>query len=632
MPVSNMDASSERDAKESTQLFGKLYGELNLALDAIAKDFKAEEFDPLPHVVKILEPQSAESREQRQEEIDASFGSMDDATEKIIDVYYVGFNKSIKNYSTILSHVTTSQRNVHQLRKDLDKTKKYLSSRSKAVKAMWKQNLEFAEMIKILDKMEELRKVPKRLEELMTSHYYLNAARLLVNSRQELFAEELLDVGALAELRNDLTEKKSTFHEILIYELNDCLYNNSNDESELEDDLDIARTTNWNETLNEDLTKDPRSDRNLYIRFIVEALHTVERLPTLLSSLTTQLSIQLRTIIEDCITQVKTQREIKLKKPEEILRKKDQKKENDLVLLCQLVFPKCLLILKNHIYLSTLISKKYIKPDPKGDSKKFSANPYTIESVWKVMQAELEALIKIHLQGTFTEEGFLLNPIGASMKTIQNVGNFILENIPTIPMVEGSPAIPTKAPTKAKPKQLFSFAGSSAATFTRGVEKSNANSKHDIFGGNLPLVPSTPYNITPIFLQITDFDQKAAQMLPFSKDGIGLKRFVDEWIISNFIPHLQNDFTARVDSALDSSEAFKSRDRMKGVYSPLIAYRPLIQSAMDIYEFVEELFLDVVTMPTYSSAYLDIIETTLTKYIERCKLKLREVLEATETG
>jgi exocyst complex component 4 len=78
---------------------------------------------------------------------------MEVAMNKIVDEYFQGFNTSIRNYSGILNNVNSSQRSVQLLKKDLEKTRSYLASRSRALKTMWKQNVEYAETIKILEKM-----------------------------------------------------------------------------------------------------------------------------------------------------------------------------------------------------------------------------------------------------------------------------------------------------------------------------------------------------------------------------------------------------------------------------------------------------------------------------------------------
>jgi hypothetical protein len=49
-----------------------------------------------------------------------------------------------------MNHSTES---VETLSADVEKAKKYLASRSKSLKAMWREKLEYTELMKILDKM-----------------------------------------------------------------------------------------------------------------------------------------------------------------------------------------------------------------------------------------------------------------------------------------------------------------------------------------------------------------------------------------------------------------------------------------------------------------------------------------------
>src|SRR5690606_33426134 len=100
-------------------------------------------------VVKVL--QDTSNRDKKLDELGEYYDSMEEAMSFIVDgdnqyfhlliiytfiiiiVYYGGFNKSIKNYSHILSNVAESQKRVGTLKKDLGKIKKYLTSRSKVI-------------------------------------------------------------------------------------------------------------------------------------------------------------------------------------------------------------------------------------------------------------------------------------------------------------------------------------------------------------------------------------------------------------------------------------------------------------------------------------------------------------------
>jgi hypothetical protein len=99
-------------------------------------------------------------------------------------------------------------------------------------------------------------------------------------------------------------------------------------------------------------------------------------------------------------------------------------KKNILVALLQLLFPKWLQILNNHIFLCDLTAK-YLRrvkislfislaqeespkngsnKKEKADVRQYSVTLYTIDNIWGVMQLEIESLIRSHLHYEATEE------------------------------------------------------------------------------------------------------------------------------------------------------------------------------------------------------------------------------------
>ena len=103
------------------------------ALRKVPKEYRAEDFNPLPKVGEIL-LSSQESQKVRIAEIEKLSSQLDAHTNTVSDskkrkrerapsthytffflVYWEGFNKSIKSYSSIISHITNAQHNVQDL-------------------------------------------------------------------------------------------------------------------------------------------------------------------------------------------------------------------------------------------------------------------------------------------------------------------------------------------------------------------------------------------------------------------------------------------------------------------------------------------------------------------------------------
>jgi hypothetical protein len=56
---------------------------------------------------------------------------------------------------------------------------------------------------------EDLKQAPQKLATYVEGKHYLHASKLLATSVTNLFGEDLLDVGALVDLRKDLLERKN---------------------------------------------------------------------------------------------------------------------------------------------------------------------------------------------------------------------------------------------------------------------------------------------------------------------------------------------------------------------------------------------------------------------------------------
>lgn len=101
---------------------------------------------------------------------------------------------------------------------------------------------------------EDLETVPQQLGNFIASNHYLHASELLVKSVKTIFGEDLLKVGALAELRQGLLEQRNVrdiflmlwmvheshlvfqlFHEVLIEKLHSNVYVKDGTPSELDD-------------------------------------------------------------------------------------------------------------------------------------------------------------------------------------------------------------------------------------------------------------------------------------------------------------------------------------------------------------------------------------------------------------
>jgi len=71
---------------------------------------------------------------------------------------------------------------------------------------------------------DRLKQIPDQLESLMAEKRLLQAAILVVRSVKAINKPEMLDIGALTDLRSYLTAQETALREILVDELHSHLY------------------------------------------------------------------------------------------------------------------------------------------------------------------------------------------------------------------------------------------------------------------------------------------------------------------------------------------------------------------------------------------------------------------------
>ncbi|KAK4705054.1 exocyst complex component 4, partial [Phenoliferia sp. Uapishka_3] len=138
---------------------------------------------------------------------------------------YRAYESSITTYNSTLASLTRSQRQVGELKKSLGEVRDRLEGKGKeGLAGMWDRMGHLEEMGKILDEIDYLRAIPDRLETLMSDKRFLTAVVLLVRSLKTINKAEMMEIGALTDLRAWLVSQEGVLQDILIEELHNHLY------------------------------------------------------------------------------------------------------------------------------------------------------------------------------------------------------------------------------------------------------------------------------------------------------------------------------------------------------------------------------------------------------------------------
>lgn len=213
-------------------------------LSRIDESWAAARFDSLPHVVHIL---TSKDREAEVQFLKEQSDVVEEVVDEVVHAYHSGFNKAIQNYSQILRLFSESTESISVLKVDLAEAKKRLSARNKQLHQLWYRSVTLRHIISLLDQIEGIAKVPARIEKLIAAKQYYAAVQVHVQSSLMLEREGLQTVGALQDVRTELTKLRGVLFYKVLEDLHAHLYNkgeySSGSSSIHEKDDEVPTTT-----------------------------------------------------------------------------------------------------------------------------------------------------------------------------------------------------------------------------------------------------------------------------------------------------------------------------------------------------------------------------------------------------
>ncbi|XP_057733623.1 exocyst complex component SEC8 [Arachis stenosperma] len=217
---------------------------LRRELAKIDESWTVARFDSLPHVVHIL---TSKDRDAAAQLLKEQSDVVEEVVDEVVQTYHSGFNKAIQNYSQILKLFSDSTESISVLKVDLAEAKKHLSARNKQLHQLWYRSVTLRHIISLLDQIEGIAKVPARIEELIAEKQFYAAVQLQVQSMLMLEREGLQTVGALQDVRSELTKLRGALFYKILEDLHAHLYNKGEysaaGSTMLENDDEVPTTT-----------------------------------------------------------------------------------------------------------------------------------------------------------------------------------------------------------------------------------------------------------------------------------------------------------------------------------------------------------------------------------------------------
>ncbi|KAL0838022.1 hypothetical protein Bca101_089912 [Brassica carinata] len=213
-------------------------------LARIDESWAVARFDSLPHVVHIL---TSKDRETDVLLLKEQSDVVEEVVDEVVHSYHGGFNKAIQNYSQILRLFSESTEKLGDLKHDLAEAKTSLGTRNKQLHQLWYRSVTLRHIIALLDQIEGIAKVPTRIEKLIADKQFYAAIQVYLQSSLMLEREGLQTVGALQDVRSELTKLRGALFFKILDDLHAHLYNrgeySSVASSIYERDDDVPTTT-----------------------------------------------------------------------------------------------------------------------------------------------------------------------------------------------------------------------------------------------------------------------------------------------------------------------------------------------------------------------------------------------------
>eukprot|EP00054_Salpingoeca_dolichothecata_P018133 m.110976 g.110976 ORF g.110976 m.110976 type:complete len:993 (-) comp22748_c0_seq2:23-3001(-) len=260
----------------------------------------------LTQIVEKLSRSDDESeRHKHKEELQHEFQLYDRKLADLIDDHHESFFTSLHSFIDAVQHVDDAKQRVGALRHALVSCKTLLQCKRDSIRNFWIESLEYKETIALLDKIEEIKQVPEKVNGWLESKHFVHAARILATTTRALCGPALEPVRALRDLHHDLVSRQQRMHEVLIEELHQQIYQ-KNDSTvkghdfeyiELQGDpIDTANLTD-----EESLDEDPTENRFRYISLLVKALTILRRVPDAVQALVSRLKQELSLVVDKSV-------------------------------------------------------------------------------------------------------------------------------------------------------------------------------------------------------------------------------------------------------------------------------------------------------------------------------------------
>ncbi|TPX72632.1 hypothetical protein SpCBS45565_g00189 [Spizellomyces sp. 'palustris'] len=643
------------------------------------------QFNPVPHALSLLD-ESSLGRDYNA--FCEAYDKLERAMDLIVNEYHQAFNTAIQTFSSVVENITDSQRRVRDTRKNLQNSKEWLQCKRFDLLHLWLKSIQYKEINRILDTIEELQNMPDRLDALVQGKYYLTAVRLLVSATRTVEEGECSEIGALEAVKQRLQEMRGTIHETVIEELHNHLYlksafslyrldsvsdlymdaiqqremragcyttevdglfqiSQSPGHDPLQEKLaKLREDADSGQEITEDLETNPETDSYHYMLCLIESLALLGRLRPAMEVIRERLPVELYYVVERTVQEVDHRYGKLGSSVEETLRGgmdsqgpnllgTDARKAEIRVLLEFLweLFRKFEAIIHGHTFLQAIVQEI-----TKRQSGIKLDGLYTIRDVWFTAQNELKALLYEYVRNPerkTSEPGVVvsLNDIlkdkrRAKLRTDSRPLFRIIgannKDMKTAYKGINPEAEETAENVVANVRQLVDGQDPEDSEDGAAVGVVDTYASNTVVAGHRLLITPDPYNILVVFGPTTGFVQRMESMLNVRFGN--LRIFLDEFVINMFLPQMENRVSSYFHNYVNGMDAFHTDFHVE-----LSAF-PLTKSATALTVLIEGICRTLPSIPIHQDEAIRMIEMVLRSYTEKCSSRFNALISSNQPG
>lgn len=609
---------------------------------------------PVQVALSLLDSSSLGLANRAQEFQDAK-SRLQNALRAVVNEHHQGFNSSIGTFHQIQASITASHDRIRGLRDSLNEAKANLGTAKPEFKSLALSSHSYANMLDILEMIEELQSVPGKLEASISEKRFLAAVDMLQDALKLAKRSELEDIGALADLKVYLSNQEISLADILTEELHNHLYLKSPycedrwkeyAKSNEQKDGPLAlpgvsrrelfaflESLDTSEPLDEDASKNPEADSFHYIYVIAESLYKLGRLDEAVDAIEQRLPVELYKVVERSNSEVQQkhpsalQAEWKYRKgPVDIPSVHDA---HNIVLsdLIQTLYARFEAIAEAHRVFHEVIGGITKREDGVFDTRLTRS----FKELWKLYQSEMRSLLHDYLSTRGTAERLGQSENESNIFRYQREKGkkctFKMELIDG-----GSASIREEREEVVQTWQKFVPGLTSLAKDAASTNTTSTNMQLDSSAaGHKLLVEPSVFNIGSLLPPSVSFLNRLKEIVPGSADIVvgTLSFFLNDFLINVFQPQLEETLTEFCSQTFLQLDAFQQDEQW-----PQYSRKPIFRGTIRFYKIISA-FCRMLDDLTHDQAFTHLVITQMNDYYEKCNSWYRALAsraEATADG